>query len=632
MDKRVLIASTISMGMVAVWLVVFKPHTANVAKPEVAGVLEKAALATEPAAKPAATATPTSDGKADAKPSDGKADAKPSDGKADAKPSDGKAADADKPAAATPPAPPAKAEYKETTLEVPGYYRATFNNYGGAASHWVLLNPQYKEDNPRKSNKQAEPIDLVRTSAPNLPLGLSFVKTPTASFDLAEDAVWTEEPRGSDGSVVYSWNALTNVALGSDGKPRYGELRVERRYTPVPNSYEVRLTVTVTNKGDKPIEFYPRLTISGWHDPAVKSGGFMAKRVSQTEGLCLTDGKLKKANLEAMLKKSENAGAWGKGIDEWTKPGEPDKVRWIGVGEQYFVMAAALKLGNEGRRCEGVGYNSGLIETSLTIDKQTLAKQAQATYQWTLFMGPKILSRLDAVTVAGEDAELGKAVDYGWTEAVARPMLGVLKGIHVVVPNWGFSIILLTILLKALTWWPTQRSMKSMKAMAKLKPEMDKLKERYGDDKNGMNVAMMELYKKHGVNPLGGCLPVLIQMPIYIALYAMLGNSVELYRSGFLGWIKDLTAADPYYVLPILTGALMFLQQKTQPASPDPQQRTMMYIMPVMFTAFSIFLPSGLTIYILTNTVLTFVQQFWINRGDKPSQPSKPAMTKPARA
>ncbi len=227
MDKRVLIASTISMGMVAVWLLVFKPqHAANVAQPAVAGVLERSALATEPAAQPA-TATPAADGKA----------------------TDGKAADAAKPAEAAPPAPPAKAEYKETTLEVPGYYRATFNNYGAAANHWVLLNPQYKEDNPRKSNKLSEPIDLVRTLPPTLPLALSFVKAPTSSFDVPEDAVWTEEPRGSDGSVVYSWTS--------------GDVRVEKRYTPVPDSYEVRLTVTVANKGDKPIEFYPRLSISG---------------------------------------------------------------------------------------------------------------------------------------------------------------------------------------------------------------------------------------------------------------------------------------------------------------------------------------------------------------------------------
>ena len=120
-----------------------------------------------------------------------------------------------------------------------------------------------------------------------------------------------------------------------------------------------------------------------------------------------------------------------------------------------------------------------------------------------------------------------------------------------------------------------------------------------------MNLEVMELYKKHGINPLGGCLPMLIQMPIYIALYSMLGNSVELYRSGFVGWIHDLTAPDPFFVLPLLTGVLMFVQQKLSPTPPDPQQKMMMYMMPVMFTAFSIFLPAGLTIYILTNTLLT---------------------------
>jgi YidC/Oxa1 family membrane protein insertase len=170
-----------------------------------------------------------------------------------------------------------------------------------------------------------------------------------------------------------------------------------------------------------------------------------------------------------------------------------------------------------------------------------------------------------------------------------------------------------------------------MKAMAKLKPEMDKLKERFGEDKNALNMATMELYRKHGVNPLGGCLPLLIQMPIYLALYSMLGNSVELYRSPFL-WVHDLTAPDPFYVLPLLTGALMFLQQKASPTpATDPNQKTMMYAMPVMFTVFNLVWPAGLTIYILTNTILTFLQQWLTNRGDKPSRP-KAAAVKPARA
>ena len=182
-------------------------------------------------------------------------------------------------------------------------------------------------------------------------------------------------------------------------------------------------------------------------------------------------------------------------------------------------------------------------------------------------------------------------------------------------PNWGLAVIVLTMLLKAVTWWPNAKSLKSMQAMAKLKPEMDKLKERYGDDKNRMNVEVMSLYKKHGINPLGGCLPMLIQMPIYIALYSMLGNSVELYRSGFVGWIHDLTAPDPYFVMPLLTGACMYVQQRFSPTPPDPQQKAMMYMMPIMFTAISLWLPAGLTIYIFTNTLLTMVQQKLLKPG-----------------
>jgi YidC/Oxa1 family membrane protein insertase len=261
--------------------------------------------------------------------------------------------------------------------------------------------------------------------------------------------------------------------------------------------------------------------------------------------------------------------------------------------------------------------------------QHNLAPHEKAELEIAGFMGPKLVDQLDALKVGSVDAQLGKAMNYGWTEAIARPMLAVLKGIHWAIPNWGLAIIALTILLKLITWWPTTKSMKSMKSMAKLKPEMDRLKEKYGDDKNRMNTEVMELYKKHGINPLGGCLPMLIQMPIYIALYSMLGNSVELYRSAFVGWIHDLTAPDPYFVLPLLTGVLMFAQQKLSPAPPDPQQKMMGYMMPVMFTAISLFLPSGLTIYILTNTLLTMLQQWWMNRHEP--KPSKPA-AKPAKA
>jgi YidC/Oxa1 family membrane protein insertase len=364
---------------------------------------------------------------------------------------------------------------------------------------------------------------------------------------------------------------------------------------------------------------YLQWQLSGYQDPSVKPGGMFSKRVSQTQAACYTT-KVKRASFDDLLKKGK--------IDE------TGEVRWVAIAEQYFLTAITIAK-TPPTFCELQGAGDGSISALMTLPVQNIRGKAKAEYDAIAFMGPKILSQLDAVDVAGQPAHLGDIMEYGmWgaTEWLSRPMLAVLKGIHFVLPNWGVAIIVLTILLKAVTWFPTQKSMKSMKAMAKLKPEMDKLKERFGDDKNQLNLATMELYKKHGVNPLGGCLPILIQMPIYIALYSMLGNSVELYRSPFVGWIRDLTAADPYFVLPILTGVLMFVQQRTQPTPPDPQQKMMMYLTPVMFTAFSIFLPAGLTIYILTNTVLTFLQQWLMNRGDKPARPKAVTTTKPARA
>ena len=593
MDKRVLLATTISMFVVLLWIAVFKPQKPKPTATPPAQTQTQAQKQPDkqPAKQPQpATANPATADKA--KQATAAADAKPA-GEATVK--QGAAAKPEGP----PAPPPTRPKPTLTTWEQPGHYRATFTSEGGAPAHWVLLNPQYKEDNAKLSNKQAEPIDLIRTQAPNLPAVITF---PQSSFAVPADAVYTEQPRGADGALVYTYDT--------------DAVRVTKRYVQVPGTYQVNYTVTVENKTDKPLPHYFQLQMHGWQDPAQKPSGFLARRVSQTTGLCDVAGKLKSENLEGLLKKQVN---------------ELGQIKWIGVGEQYFVMAAALKPTDAQRRCNVFAAPDGSISSILTAEGRTVPAHGKTEYEMALFFGPKILSQLDAVRVGSVDPGMGAALDYGWKEVLTRPMLAVLKAIHVVVPNWGWDIIVLTILLKALTWFPTQSSLKSMKAMAKLKPEMDKLKEKYGNDKQRMNVEVMNLYKQHHVNPLGGCLPMLIQFPIYIALYAMLGSAVELYRSPFFGWIRDLTAADPYYVLPIVAGVLMFVQQKTQPTSADPQQKMMMYIMPVMFTVFSIFLPAGLTLYILTSTVLTFLQQLLMNRGDKSPPPRKVA-TKPARA
>jgi YidC/Oxa1 family membrane protein insertase len=465
----------------------------------------------------------------------------------------------------------------------------------------VLTNPQFKETvTDADGKKHLEQINLVRTRGAELPLTISF---PQSDFTLPPDAAYTRNPGDEPAQTVY-WYENDQV-------------RVEKRYTFPQDSYRVELKVIVENKTDKPLAEHLQMNMFGHQDPNVKAGGMFSQRYAQTEGQCFVNGKLKKADLESLLKKN---------VDE------VGSARWIGIDEKYFIAAIAYGSGpGEQERCWVSGRQDGLINASLLAAERKIPPKGKTTYEFSGYFGPKFLHLLDDVKVGGQDARLGDAVAYGWTEAIARPMLAVLKAIYRVVPNWGAAIIILTLLIKVVTWWPTQKSMKSMREMAKLKPEVDKLKERYGEDKQKFNMAVMALYKERGINPVGGCLPMLIQMPIYIALYSMLGNSVELYRSTFMFWIRDLTAPDPFYVMPLLTGALMFLQQKFSPQSPDSsQQKAMMYTMPLMFTAFSIFLPSGLTIYILTNTLLTMLQQLIMNRtGQGPV--GRPA-AKPAKA
>ena len=488
------------------------------------------------------------------------------------------------------------------TIERKGLYHAVFTTNGAAPQEWTLLDPQYKEARAIEGKKDLRQINLVKSNAPFLPTVISF---PESDFALYENAQWTRS-KATEDELDYELDV--------------GSVHVEKKYT-FGAGYDFQLLITVENRGEKQIAQHLQLATYGWQDPSVKPGGFLGPRTIMTSGVCDVNGKLKQHDLQSLLKEQVN---------------ELGNVRWVAVDEKYFLAAAAMPptAPGEERKCHMQTYVApaeGLILANVVYPERRVAPKEKTEYHFAGFFGPKILSQLDAVKVAGDDhgapvdTKLSDAVDYGWKEMLARPMLAVLKAVDYVIPSWGFAIIVLTILIKAITWYPTTKSMKSMKAMSKLKPEMDKLKEKYGNDKTRMNQEVMELYKRHGVNPLGGCLPMLIQFPIYIALYAMLGSAVELYRSKFL-WIQDLTAADPYYVLPILTGVLMFIQQKTSPQSADPQQKAMMYAMPVMFTVFSIFLPAGLTVYILTNTILTFGQQWWMNRHEP-----KPAL-KPAKA
>ena len=249
-------------------------------------------------------------------------------------------------------------------------------------------------------------------------------------------------------------------------------------------------------------------------------------------------------------------------------------------------------------------YAMGLVEPTVSVPAGATEEIALK-----LFVGPKIQERL-AEAANGLD----RTVDYGWLFFIAQPLYVCLRFIHDIVTNWGWSIIILTILIKLIFFPLSNASYKSMARMRKLQPKMLSLRERYGDDRQKLNQAMMELYKKEKINPLGGCLPILIQIPVFIALYWVLLETVELRQAPFMFWLKDLATHDPYYVLPVLMGISMFAQQRLNPTPPDPIQAKVMMALPIVFTFFFLFFPSGLVLYWLCNNLLSIAQQWVITR------------------
>ncbi|MDX1466988.1 MAG: membrane protein insertase YidC, partial [Halomonas sp.] len=239
----------------------------------------------------------------------------------------------------------------------------------------------------------------------------------------------------------------------------------------------------------------------------------------------------------------------------------------------------------------------------------SVAGNAEATLGATLYMGPKIQDRLEAVA-----PNLELTVDFGWLWFIANPLFWLLDHIHDLIGNWGWSIVLLTMLVKAALWPLSAKAYKSMARMRKLGPEMQRLKEQFGDDRQKMSQEMMKFYQKEKINPLGGCLPILVQMPVFIALYWMLLESVELRHAPFMFWIQDLSVKDPYFILPILMGASMFVQQMLNPTPPDPMQAKIMKMLPIVFTFFFLWFPAGLVIYWVVNNCISIIQQYTITR------------------
>jgi YidC/Oxa1 family membrane protein insertase len=281
---------------------------------------------------------------------------------------------------------------------------------------------------------------------------------------------------------------------------------------------------------------------------------------------------------------------------------------WVAMLQHYFLGALIPERGSEEhfytKTLSNARYVIGMI-----APQRTVAAGESGVFSTRLFIGPKLQDEMKQVAPG-----LELTVDYGLLTVLAQPLFWLLQAIHKLVGNWGWAIVLVTLLIKLAFYKLSETSYKSMANMRKLAPRLQSLKERYGDDRQKLNQAMMELYKKEKINPLGGCLPILVQIPVFIALYWMLLESVELRQAPFMLWIQDMSAPDPFYILPLLMGATMLIQQKLNPAPMDPIQAKVMMALPVVFTVFFAFFPSGLVLYWVVNNTLSIAQQWVITR------------------
>lgn len=281
---------------------------------------------------------------------------------------------------------------------------------------------------------------------------------------------------------------------------------------------------------------------------------------------------------------------------------------WIGMLQHYFLGAWLPKNGTP-REFYTRQLQQGLYAAGVIVPAGVIAPGAGTTIAMPLYAGPQEQEKLSALAPG-----LDLAVDYGWLTVIASPLFWVLKWIHGWTGNWGIAIIILTILIKLMFYPLSEASYRSMAKMRLVAPKMQRIKEQYGDDKQRLQQAMMELYKTEKINPLGGCLPVLVQIPVFIALYWVLLGSVEIRQAPFALWITDLSIQDPYFILPILMGATMIIQTRRNPEPPDPVQAKIMKIMPIAFSIFFFFFPAGLVLYWLVNNILSIAQQWHINR------------------
>lgn len=359
----------------------------------------------------------------------------------------------------------------------------------------------------------------------------------------------------------------------------------------------VRLQRRFLHEGDQP---FVNVVVSGEFKKAPPKNAFVMIRAT---GIAEDDPEAMDRQLAYWTREEIDRLLLSDGVEQ--ARGIATDVEWISALTRYFGFAVVAA---DGPRPKGyirpIGANGGELSLMYPVTG------TRFEFPMRTYFGPKDVELLKQVSPT-----LTHAVDYGFFEVFAHPLLQIMKWFYRFVENYGVAIILLTLLLKIVTFPLTYKSVKSMKEMAKIQPQLARLREKHKDDKEALNREMLTLMRTHGYNPMAGCLPILVQMPVFFALYKVLYSSVELYQAPFAFWIHDLSQRDPFYVTPVLLSGLMFLQQKLTPTTAtDPTQQKIMQFMPIMFGAFMLTLPAGLTLYMLVNSIASIIQQVMLNK------------------
>ncbi len=488
------------------------------------------------------------------------------------------------------------------TVETP-LYRAVISSWGGGVKSWKLKK-FHKTRDPESPLINISPVlheeNIMRTLISRLEMDGAPSIIP---FTLSKKAITLKADEVE--TLRLRWKGLGGVIL-------------EKDYTFNAENYGVKTVVNVVNNTKAQLDGRLATDITGFYKK---------------------EGKKKKKGRYNFHKGPVRKGAGKPERPKITKPGlesGDDPVAWIGLEDKYFLRALVPPFTAKEKKSgikEKIGekeevetetvapdtfwvtdikddeFSSAILASVSLVKKLGLAPAESFTFEYTAFMGPKDYNLLKKTGNKLEDA-----IEFGYFSIIAKPCLVLLNFFYKYVKNYGIAIIILTVLFKIIFYPLTKYGLKSMKNMQTMQPQMKAIKEKYKDDKSKQNKATMELYKRNKINPMGGCLPMVLQIPVFIGLYEVLAVAIELRHAPFAFWLVDLSARDPYYITPVLMGISMFMHQKMTPSAMDPMQSKMMMIMPVVMTFLFLNFPSGLVLYWLVNNILSILQQWQVSR------------------